>query len=62
MVEIYYREMDKAKHKPSILQVLPELNTGGVERGAVDLAVFAKNNGYRLITASAGGKMVERLG
>ncbi len=49
------------KHKASILQILPELNTGGVERGASDLAIYAKNKGYRLITASKGGRMVERL-
>jgi glycosyltransferase involved in cell wall biosynthesis len=49
------------KHKPAILQVLPALNIGGVERGVVDLAVYAKNNGYHIIVASAGGKMQKRL-
>jgi glycosyltransferase involved in cell wall biosynthesis len=49
------------KHKASILQVLPELNTGGVERGACDLAIYAKDKGLRIITVSNGGSMVEKL-
>jgi len=47
--------------KPAILQVLPELNTGGVERGVVDLSIYANTKGYRVIVASQGGKQVVQL-
>ncbi len=40
---------------------MPALNIGGVERGVIDLAVYAKNNGYHIIVASSGGKMEKRL-
>lgn len=40
-----------------ILQVLPELNSGGVERGAVDIANFLDRSGHKSIIISAGGKL-----
>lgn len=46
---------------PCVLQVLPELNTGGVERGVVDLTIYARNKGLRLVVVSAGGRLVEKL-
>lgn len=45
----------------TILQVLPELNAGGVERGAIEIAEAVVSAGGRAIVASAGGRMVERL-
>lgn len=47
--------------KPSILQILPQLNSGGVERGTCDLAIYANQHDYRIIVVSSGGRMVERL-
>jgi len=44
-----------------ILQVLPELNVGGVERGTVDLAVYLKNHGHDALVVSNGGAMVAQL-
>lgn len=46
---------------PVLLQVLPSLVTGGVERGAVDVGVAAAEAGFRSIVASAGGPMVREL-
>ncbi len=46
---------------PAILQVLPELNTGGVERGTVDIAAAIANVGWRSYVASAGGKLQSKL-
>ena len=45
----------------TILQVLPALKTGGVERGAVDVAAAAVAAGFRALVASAGGPMVREL-
>ncbi len=53
--------MIEAKQKPCILQILPALNTGGVERGVMDLAIYAKSKGIEIIVASGGGRMVSQL-
>lgn len=46
---------------PVLLQVLPSLVTGGVERGAVDVGVAAAKAGFRSLVASSGGPMVREL-
>jgi glycosyltransferase involved in cell wall biosynthesis len=43
------------------LQVLPNLISGGVERGAVDVAQALVQAGWRAIVVSAGGPMVREL-
>ena len=40
---------------PAIFQVLPELEEGGAERGAVDLAGYLTRVGWQPLVASAGG-------
>lgn len=44
-----------------ILQVLPALKTGGVERTAVDIAIATQQAGCRALVASAGGPMVHEM-
>lgn len=46
---------------PRILQVLPELVTGGVERGTVEVAAALKEAGWTPLVASAGGAMTYDL-
>lgn len=46
---------------PCILQVLPALVTGGVERGTVEIAQALTEAGYRAVVASAGGSMVREV-
>lgn len=46
---------------PAILQVLPSMNGGGVERGTVDVAAALVQAGWRAIVVSAGGPMVREL-
>ena len=45
----------------NILQVLPELKSGGVERGTVDLAKYLKAQGHRSVVVSGGGPLVGDL-
>ncbi len=45
----------------NVLQILPELKSGGVERGTVDLAKHLKQNGHKAVVVSAGGPMVGDL-
>lgn len=50
---------------PAVLQVLPTLVSGGVERGTLEIAEALVGAGFRALVASAGGPMVralERLG
>lgn len=47
--------------KPVLLQVLPSLISGGVERGAVDIVKATVKDGFRSIVLSAGGKMTHQV-
>lgn len=50
-----------ANKQPVILQVLPELRAGGVERGTIEMAAAIQAAGWQAIVASAGGAMVSQL-
>jgi glycosyltransferase involved in cell wall biosynthesis len=43
---------------PVVLQLLPSLETGGVERGTVEIAEALVSNGWTALVASSGGRMV----
>lgn len=45
----------------NILQILPQLNVGGVETGTVDLAKYLLKRGHRPVVVSAGGELVRDL-
>ena len=45
----------------TVLQVLPALDGGGVERGTLELACELVNRGHRSLVVSAGGRMVKEL-
>ncbi|NQT46803.1 MAG: lipopolysaccharide heptosyltransferase II [Candidatus Omnitrophica bacterium] len=45
----------------NILQLVPELNVGGVERGTVDLAKYLSDNGHKAVVISGGGRLVREL-
>ncbi len=47
--------------KPAILQVLPAMISGGVEREVLDIAEGLVKNGYRSFVASSGGALVSNL-
>ncbi len=49
------------ENTPTILQVLPELRTGGVERGTVEMANAITQAGWRALVASQGGEMVSQV-
>ena len=44
-----------------ILQILPELNVGGVETGTVDLAKYLVEHGHQALVVSNGGALVGEL-
>lgn len=45
----------------TVMQVLPRLNVGGVERGTVEFARYLKQQGHRSVVVSKGGTLVESL-
>lgn len=47
--------------RPTVLQIVPELHTGGAERTAVDVAARLVNEGWRAIVLSDGGQLVGEL-
>ena len=47
--------------KLTIIQLLPALNSGGVERGTTEIAHALVQAGHRSIVISAGGRLVEKL-
>ncbi len=46
---------------PTVLQVLPALESGGVERGTIEIAAAIEQAGGRALVASAGGRMLPTL-
>ncbi len=47
--------------KLTVLQVLPALESGGVEKGTLEVGRYLAQNGHRSIVISAGGRMVAQL-
>jgi glycosyltransferase involved in cell wall biosynthesis len=45
----------------TVLQVLPALESGGVERGTLELGNYLVQQGHRSLVMSAGGRLVEPL-
>jgi glycosyltransferase involved in cell wall biosynthesis len=50
-----------AEHGLTVLQLLPTLESGGVERGTLEVAAALVAAGHRSIVISAGGRLVEAL-
>jgi len=55
------RSHEGGKKAPTILQLVPALNEGGVERGALEIAQAIVEAGGRALIATAGGHMEPRL-
>lgn len=47
--------------KLKVIQLLPELNSGGVERGTIEVGKYLFDQGHESIVVSNGGRMVEQL-
>ena len=51
---------DEPRH-PTVLQVLPSLVTGGVERGTIEITQAIAAAGGTALVASAGGRLVPAI-
>ncbi len=45
----------------TVVQLLPDLNAGGVERGTLEIADYLSSQGHRSIVISGGGRLVPSL-
>lgn len=54
-------EDNQSINHPRVLQVLPELNHGGVEVGTIEVASKLVEQGWKNFVASSGGRMVHDL-
>ncbi len=65
MTHLNIPDTDRERSRGTVLQVLPNLSGGGVERGTIEMAAALQEYGWNGVVASGGGKMVyelERLG
>jgi hypothetical protein len=44
-----------------VIQILPELESGGVERGTLEVGIYLVEQGHQSIVISNGGRLVEQL-
>lgn len=54
-------QLNTASRKLTIVQVLPALQSGGVERGTLEVGRHLVEHGHRSLVISASGRMVEQL-
>ena len=50
-----------AARRLTVVQVVPELNSGGVERGTLEVSRALVAAGHRSLVVSGGGRMVDQL-
>ena len=53
--------MTESEKKITVMQILPALESGGVERGTIDVAKALKHEGFEPIVVSKGGVLVYQL-
>jgi len=54
LAEVHLRKM-------TVLQILPALDSGGVEKGTLEISAYLTKLGHRSIVISAGGRLVPQL-
>jgi len=59
--ETVLKALQQPRHIPTVLQVVPALVTGGVERGTVETVTALVRDGFRALVASSGGPMVREV-
>ncbi len=56
-----YSPLDRPVAGRTVMQIVPDLQSGGAERSAVDIAQALAQAGARSLVASRGGRMVSEL-
>ena len=53
--------MTSIENKKIILQIIPSMEMGGAELGALEISDYMKKKGWNVIVASSGGSLVKKL-
>ncbi|MCK5515639.1 MAG: glycosyltransferase family 4 protein [Desulfobulbaceae bacterium] len=56
-----FKPYQKNRSQITVLQLLPELESGGVERGTLEMGRHLVQNGHQSIVVSGGGRLVDQL-
>ncbi len=64
--ELYQQLLDEKERRTTgerltVVQMLPELESGGVERGTLEIGRYLAENNHHSIVISGGGRMVDQL-
>ena len=57
----YYFLASNSVKRMKVIQILPELNAGGVERGTLEVGKYLVGLGHKSVVISNGGRLVEQL-
>ncbi len=60
-LEINIADPQAGSRPPAVLQVVPSLVSGGVERGTVEIAQALVSGGWQSVVVSSGGPMVREI-
>ncbi len=60
-VSVAFRNFASTIHTPVVMQILPALNSGGVEQGVIDLSAAITRAGGKSIVVSSGGRRVHEI-
>ena len=65
-IELYHQILEEKAQRSagrilSVLQMLPELESGGVERGTLEIGKYLADNKHRSFVVSGGGRLVKQL-
>ena len=65
-LDLYHQLIDEKKRRAlgdilSVVQMLPELDSGGVERGTLEIGKYLADNQHRSFVISGGGRLVSQL-
>lgn len=55
------KRRERSGERITVMQMLPELDSGGVERGTLEMGRYLTDQGHKSLVVSAGGRLVEQL-
>lgn len=58
---LFEKEKAQTGERLTVMQLLPELEGGGVERGTLEMGRYLTHQGHRSMVVSGGGRMVNQL-
>jgi len=60
-LQLQQKDTNNFSNSMKVIQILPELNAGGVERGTLEVGNYLVQSGHESLVISNGGRLVEQL-